>query len=42
MQPKVAEILTRVGGATAIIIDRVSVSKIGGHGYDCRNCQQIS
>lgn len=31
MQPKVAKILTRVGGATAIIIDRLFVSKTKGH-----------
>lgn len=28
MQPIVAEILTRVGGATDIIIDRVNVSEV--------------
>ena len=30
MQPKVAKILTRVGGATKTIIDRVKVSKVEG------------
>ena len=34
LQPKVAKILTRLGGATETKIARLLVSKTGGNDYD--------
>lgn len=34
LQPKVAKILTRLGGATECVFARLLVSKTGGNDYD--------